>query len=147
MHRGDDAEREIRDLLARWEEAFRAKDAEAVMSVYATGDLVVAFDIVPPLAKVGSMAYKQNYEDFFGMFQGPLRVELRDIRIAAADDVAFLHCLDRMSGTLQGGEDFDLWLRVTSGLRKIDGQWRIIHDHVSVPTHFETGTAALDLSP
>lgn len=147
MHRRDNAEPEIRNLLARWEEAFRAKDADAVMSVYAPGDLVVAFDIVPPLAKVGSKAYRQNYEEFFGMFTGPLRVELRDIRIVAADDVAFLHCLDRMSGTLQGGEDFDLWLRVTSGLRKIDGEWRIIHDHVSVPTNFETGRAALDLTP
>jgi ketosteroid isomerase-like protein len=117
------------------------------MAVYAPGDLVVAFDIVPPLAKVGSKAYRQNYEEFFGMFKGPLRVELRDVRIVAGDDVAFLHCFDRMSGTLQGGEEFDLWLRVTSGLRRIDGQWRIIHDHVSVPTNFETGTAALDLTP
>lgn len=147
MPRDGNAEAEIRNLLARWEEAFRAKDAAAVMSVYAPGDLVVAFDIVPPLATVGSPAYRRNYEEFFAMFQGPLRVELREIRIAAADDVAFLHCLDRMSGTLQGGEDFDLWLRVTSGLRKIDGEWRIVHDHVSVPTYFETGKAALDLIP
>lgn len=147
MHRNDNAEAEIRNLLTRWEEAFRAKDADAVMSLYASGDLVVAFDIVPPLAKVGSKAYRQNYEEFFGMFKGPLRVELRDIRIVAGDDVAFLHCFDRMSGTLQGGEEFDLWLRVTSGLRRIDGKWRIIHDHVSVPTNFETGTAALDLTP
>lgn len=147
MHRTNSAEKEIRSLLARWEKAFCAKDADAVMSVYAAGDVVVAFDIVPPLSKIGSQAYRQNYEEFFGMFSGPLRVELRDVRIVAGDDVAFLHCFDRMSGTLQGGEDFDLWLRVTSGLRRIDGEWRIIHDHVSVPTNFETGTAALDLTP
>jgi uncharacterized protein (TIGR02246 family) len=147
MHRNNDAEAEIRNLLTRWEAAFRAKDADAVMSVYAPGDVVVAFDIVPPLGKVGNEAYRQNYEEFFAMFKGPLRVELRDIRIVAGDDVAFLHCFDRMSGTLQGGEDFDLWLRVTSGLRRIDGEWRIIHDHVSVPTNFETGTSVLDLTP
>lgn len=140
-------EDQIRNLLTRWEEAFRAKDAKAIMSVYAPGDVVVAFDIVPPLAKVGRDAYRQNYEDFFAMFSGPLKVELREVRIVAAGDVAFLHCFDRMSGTLQSGEHFDLWLRVTSGLRKIDGEWRIIHDHVSVPIHFETGTAALDLTP
>lgn len=139
-------EDQIRNLLARWEEAFRAKDVTAVMSVYAPRE-VVAFDIVPPLAKVGRDAYRQNYEEFFAMFSGPLTVELRDLRIVAAGDVAFLHCFDRMSGTLHSGEPFDLWLRVTSGLRKIDGEWRIIHDHVSVPTNFETGTAALDLSP
>lgn len=140
-------EDQIRQLLTQWEEAFRAKDAKAVMSVYAAGEVVVAFDIVPPLAKVGRDAYRQNYEDFFAMFSGPLEVELREVRIVAAGDVAFLHCFDRMSGTLHSGEQFDVWLRVTSGLRKIDGEWRIIHDHVSVPIDFETGTAALDLSP
>ncbi|HEU4748599.1 MAG TPA: SgcJ/EcaC family oxidoreductase [Gemmatimonadaceae bacterium] len=147
MARANTAEDQIRNLLTRWEEAFRAKDAKAVMSVYAPGDVVVAFDIVPPLAKVGSDAYGQNYEEFFAMFAGPLRVELRDLRIIAGDDVAFLHCFDRMSGTLQGGDHFDLWLRVTSGLQKIDGEWLILHDHVSVPTNFETGTAALNLAP
>ena len=147
MPHANNAQDQIRNLLTRWEEAFRAKDANAVMSVYAPGDVVVAFDIVPPLARVGSDAYRKNYEEFFAMFTGPLRVELRDLRIVAGDDVAFLHCFDRMSGTLQGGDDFDLWLRVTSGLQKIDGEWRILHDHVSVPTNFETGTAALNLAP
>lgn len=140
-------EDEIRTLLARWERAFREKDVEAVMSVYAPGQAVVAFDVVPPLAVVGRDAYRRNYEEFFAMFSGPLEIELRDLRIVASGDAAFLHCFDRMSGTLQGGERFDLWLRVTSGLRRIDGEWRIIHDHVSVPTRFETGSAALDLSP
>lgn len=143
----ENPEDQIRDLLTRWEEAFRAKDVKAVMSVYAPGAVVVAFDLVPPLAKVGRDAYAQNYEEFFAMFSGPLEVEIRELRIAAAVDVAFLHCFDRMSGTLHSGEHFELWLRVTSGLRKIDGEWRIIHDHVSVPVYFENGTAALDLSP
>lgn len=143
----DRPEDQIRNLLTRWEAAFRAKDANAVMSVYAPGAAVVAFDIVPPLAKVGRDAYRQNYEEFFAMFSGPLDVELRDLRIIAAGDVAFLHCFDRMSGTLHSGDRFDLWLRVTSGLRKIDGEWRIVHDHVSVPVNFETGAAVLDLRP
>lgn len=140
-------EDEIRDLLARWEAAFRAKDVNAIMSVYAPGDAVVAFDIVPPLARTGHDAYRRNYEEFFAMFSGPPEVELREVRIFADGDIAFLHCFDRMSGTLQSGERFDLWLRVTSGLRRIDGDWRIVHDHVSVPVYFETGAAALDLSP
>lgn len=141
------AEDEIRRLLSRWEVAFRAKDTDAVMSVYAPGELLIAFDVVPPLARVGRDAYRRNYVEFFAMFRGPLGLELRDVRIVAAGDVAFLHCFDRMSGTLLSGERFDSWLRVTSGLRRIGGEWRIIHDHVSVPISFETGAAALDLSP
>jgi uncharacterized protein (TIGR02246 family) len=138
---------EIRRLLERWEKAFRAKDLNAVMALYAPGEALVAFDVVPPLAKVGREAYRKNYEEFFSMYEGPLEVEIRDLRIVAGEDVAFIHCLERMSGTLKGGQKSELWLRVTSGLRRSHGQWRIVHDHVSVPADFETGKAALDLKP
>lgn len=56
---------QIRHLLMQWGKAFRAKDVDAIMSVYAPGEVVVAFDVVPPLAKVGRDAYRQNYEEFF----------------------------------------------------------------------------------
>jgi hypothetical protein len=32
-------------------------------------------------------------------------------------------------------------------LRKIDGQWKVVHEHVSVPFDMETGKAMLDLKP
>ncbi|MEQ7005722.1 nuclear transport factor 2 family protein [Actinopolymorpha sp. B17G11] len=40
-----------------------------------------------------------------------------------------------------------MWVRYTGGLRKIDGQWLIVHDQVSVPTDFADGKALLDLEP
>lgn len=142
-----DAQAEIRNLVDRWATAFRAKKIELVMAVYAPGAELTAFDIVPPLQISGAKSYRKNYEEFFAMYEGPIEVEVRNLRIIAGSDTAFLHCLDRMSGTLKGGQQSDLWLRVTSGLRKIDDQWRIVHDHVSVPVNFESGTAALDLRP
>ena len=81
------------------------------------------------------------------MYDGPLDVELRDLRIVAGNDVAFLHCLERISGTLKGGQKSDIWVRVTSGLRKTNGKWLIVHDHISVPADVESGKAALDLKP
>ena len=122
-------------------------DIDAMMAVYASGATVVAFDVLPPLAKVGSESYRKNYKEFFAMYEGPLDVEFRDLRIVAGKDVAFIHCLERMSGTLKGGQKSDIWLRVTSGLRKINGKWLIIHDHISVPADFKTGKADLDLKP
>lgn len=147
MNAANDAETAIRALLKQWQEAFRDRNAAAVMAVYAPEDQLVAFDVVPPLALLGRAAYRKSYEDFFAMFTGPLHVELRDVRIVAGGDVAFLHCFDHIAGTLQSGEDFGIWLRVTCGLRRVGGQWRIMHDHVSVPTNFETGMAVLDAVP
>lgn len=147
MHASGNADAEIRGLLERWKEAFREKNSDAVMAVYARGNQVVAFDVVPPLVLTGSGTYQKSYEEFFGMFDGPIRVELKDLRIVASGEVAFLHCLDHFEGTLRSGDAFSMWLRVTSGLQKIDGEWRIVHDHVSVPTNFETGMAVVDAEP
>src|SRR5256885_1812229 len=71
----------------------------------------------------------------------------RDVRIVASKDVAFIHCLQRTSGTLKGGLKDEMWVRITSGLRKINGKWLIVHDHVSVPVDFVTGKAVFDLKP
>lgn len=142
-----DAQAEIRNLVDRWQTAFRAKNIEGVMAVYAPGAELTAFDIVPPLQTSGAKSYRKNYEEFFAMYEGLIDVQVRNLRIIAGSDTAFLHCLDRMSGTLKGGQRSDLGVRVTSGLGKIDGQWQIVHDHVSVPVNFESGTAAFDLQP
>ena len=57
------------------------------------------------------------------------------------------HSLNRISGALKDGTKVDQWVRWTAGLRKVDGSWLIVHDHVSVPTDFATGKSMLDLEP
>ncbi|HXZ33431.1 MAG TPA: SgcJ/EcaC family oxidoreductase [Terriglobales bacterium] len=143
----NNSEAAIRDVYDRWAKAFRAHDPDAIMALYAPGDAVVGYDIVPPLQYVGKEAYRKDYQEFLAQYDGPIEVEYRDMRIIAGSDVAFIHALERLSGTLKGGQKSDLWVRATSGLRKIDGQWLIVHDHVSVPADFETGKAVLDLKP
>ena len=75
---------------------------------------------VSPLATTGWESYRKNYQLFFDMYQGSLDVEFRDLRIVASKDVAFIHCLQRTSGTLKGGLKDEMWVRITSGLRKIN---------------------------
>lgn len=140
-------EKAIRDLLDRWTKAFEAKDTKAVMALYAPGDETIAYDIVPPLQYKGNDAYGKSYSNFFAMYDGPLRVEMGDLRIVTGRDVAFLHVLERVQGKLKGGQTQDMWLRVTSGLRKINGKWMLVHDHVSEPTDFAAGKSVLDLRP
>ena len=140
-------EAEIRQLLDRWAKAFRARDVTGIMSVYAPGNSVVAYDIVPPLQYVGYDAYRKDYEEFLAQYDGPIDLEFRELRVVAGDDVAFIHSLERISGTLKNGQKSEMWIRATSGLRKISGRWLIVHDHISAPVDFETGKAALNLKP
>jgi len=140
-------EAQIKALLDRWAKAFEARDINGIMSNYAPGDAVVAYDVVPPLQYKGKEAYRKDYLEFLGQYDGPIQVEYRDMRVLSGGDVAFVHALERFTGKLKNGQQSDLWLRYTGGLRKVNGTWLIVHDHVSVPADFESGKAALDLKP
>jgi uncharacterized protein (TIGR02246 family) len=138
---------EIKALYDRWAQAFEVRDIDGIMSVYAPGDEVVAYDVVPPLQYKGKDAYRKDYLEFLAQYDGPIHVEYRDMRIMSSGDVGLIHALERFTGKLKTGQPSDMWLRATSGLRKIEGKWVIAHDHVSVPVDFETGKAVLEIKP
>jgi uncharacterized protein (TIGR02246 family) len=138
-------EADIRQRINRWVEALRALDLEGVMSLYAED--IVSFDLVPPLRHVGAKAKEKNWANVFAMYQRPLDYEIHDLTLALGDDVAFGHSLNRVSGTLKNGNRTDFSVRWTAGFRKIDGNWLIAHDQVSVPVDPASGRALLNLEP
>jgi ketosteroid isomerase-like protein len=53
-----------------------------------------------------------------------------------------------MKATTAKGAKVDLWFRQTLGLLKIDGSWKIAHEHSSVPFYMDGSfKAAVDLKP
>jgi hypothetical protein len=40
-----------------------------------------------------------------------------------------------------------VWVRSTAGYRKVNGTWKIAHEHVSLPLPDGSDKAALDLKP
>jgi ketosteroid isomerase-like protein len=138
-------EADIRQRIDRLAAAIRAMDLDAVMPIYAAD--LVSFDIVAPLRHVGAAAKRKNWIAAFAMYRRPLDYEIRDLTIIMGGDVAFGHSLNRIGGTLKAGGRNELWLRWTTGFRKIDGNWLIVHDHVSVPADFASGAALLNLAP
>jgi len=40
-----------------------------------------------------------------------------------------------------------MWVRATLCCRRVDGTWRIVHDHESVPFDPATGRAEISLRP
>ena len=138
-------ETQIRKRIDTWANAFRSKDIDIVMSAFAPE--VVSFDVVPPLAYTGREAYRKQWEKLFRSYQGPIEYEIHDLSITAEHDAAFSHSLNRIRGTLKNGHRTDFCLRMTACWRRIDGQWLIEHEHVSVPVDLESGKASLDLKP
>ena len=89
-------------------------------------DDVVLFDVPPPAQRKGMADYKDSWELFFAYSPGGEGAfDLLDLQIAASDTVAFGHALVRI---------FDNRVRLSLGLRKIDGDWLIAHEHHSYPS-------------
>jgi ketosteroid isomerase-like protein len=143
LHESDEAD--IRQRISELVDAVRAMDLDAVKPAYAAD--LVSFDIVPPLQHVGAEAKWDNWVDVFTAYRRPLGYEVRDLAITVGGDVAFAHSLNRISGTLANGDSSGYWVRWTACFRKIDGDWLIAHDQVSVPLDVKTGRAMLDLEP
>jgi ketosteroid isomerase-like protein len=139
------AEALIRQRVEDWAEAIQAGDLDAVMSFYAPN--VVSFDIGPPLRYVGVENKRRAWQQAFAAYAGPMVYQVRDLTVATDGDLAFVHSLNHVSGTLARGHTADLWLRWAACLRRIGGVWLVVHDHASVPVDLEHGHALVNLNP
>lgn len=87
------------------------------------------FDFPSPIVR-GLDAYDRTWDFFFASPKGPISFVPRDVEVTAGNDVGFASCLVHCDGTSAGSVDF----RLTVGLRSIDGEWVVTHEHHSVPT-------------
>jgi len=134
-------EKTIRAMYDRFSTAVASKDINTIMSFYIPDESLVAFDAFPPRQYVGAAAYRKDYEDFFATFPGPAKSEARDIHIETAGTLGFSHGIDRWVVTGKDGQPLEIVFRFTDVLRKINGKWLIIHEHLSVPVDPVTGKA------
>ncbi len=134
-------------LIDRYQAAFRAKDLDRIMSFYAPGKSLVAFDVEPPRQYVGWQAYKKDWQGFFAALKGPVTDTITDLSIDCDGTLGFSHNIERITGMLTNGKKFDVTVRATDVYRKINGKWYAIHEHVSVPVNLDTGQADLQSKP
>nr|WP_067056447.1 SgcJ/EcaC family oxidoreductase [Mucilaginibacter sp. L294] len=121
------------------------RDEHAVLSVYAPD--VVSFDLAPPLQNKGITGIKERLQGWFASYMGHITQKVADVNILVNGEIAFSHSLTRTYGTSIQGEDLDMWYRTTTCYKKTNGQWLIVHEHVSDPVDFETGKTLFDLKP
>ena len=135
----------VERVIAKMSEAVRNKDVEAMLEV-CTPDFIT-FDLVAPIQHQGPDAVRRLWAETLEAFDGPIQYELQWIEIDVAGDVAFSRGLGHFKAKTKDGNVIDNWLRFTHGFRKVDGEWKVAHEHVSVPFDMETGKALLELKP
>jgi ketosteroid isomerase-like protein len=75
-----------------------------------------------------------TWNRFLSWSDKPVAFDFYDVKVTAGNDVAFATAIGRCAGTDAAGKHEKLEFRLTMGLRKIDGQWRILHEHHSLPS-------------
>ncbi len=137
----------IRSLLEARARHIREKNAEGALRFY--GEDIVNFDLAPPLAYRAAEALDPaGLREWFDTWAGPISLTFDQLEIRVTNDLAFAFGFMHLVGKRTDGSDTNIWVRITVGLERRAGEWRIIHEHQSFPTMMDgTEKSATDLQP
>ena len=134
MQQGGTAESRIKAVIEAWADAVRRHDLSGILAHHEQD--IVMFDVPPPLQSRGMDDYKKTWDLFFRYHKPSQAFDIEELAITAGEDVAFAVAIVRCGSGSFGGppEQGGFLFRLTIGLRNIDGDWRIAHEHHSVPS-------------
>lgn len=137
----------IHALLGAIKQAMKEHDARGVIACY-SGD-ATAFDLPPPLVITKeAMHDPAGLERWFSTWTSGPNVTTHELTVHVHSDVAYAFGLQHMVGEQKDTGGADLWYRSSAFLRRDGGNWRIVHQHSSVPFAMDgSGRALLDLKP
>lgn len=135
---GDEAQ--IRKLVEEWREAIRVRDLDRLEKLYAKE--VVYFDVTPPYQQRGPAAYRQAWAAVFQHLPPRVTPNSREMEITVSGDLAAMHGLTRLVNDDTKKDAALGWVRVTVVYARIAGEWKVIHEHVSIPIDGMSGKMA-----
>lgn len=118
----------------------------ALFAAQFTPDAVI-YNLAPPLVHNGVDLREKRA--WFDTWEGPVGIEPRELKITVSGDIAFAHGYLRLSGIKKGAErPVAFWMRETLCLERQGEDWKIVHEHASVPFYMDASTRpAFDLKP
>jgi len=113
---------------------------DEAMKYYDSGDDVVVFDVMgPPREFAGHKAVHDHADEFSGIKDE--KVDFLELQVVSDGKLALARSVQHFTGKGADGKPFDSTFRVTDVWRKTNGQWKLVHTHVSVPVDMKTGKA------
>ncbi|HEV2136322.1 MAG TPA: nuclear transport factor 2 family protein [Terracidiphilus sp.] len=137
-------EAEILALIDSIHQAHHDKNAARIAAPYAPHAAI--FDLEPPLMHDGISVERK--ERWLASWETPVEIEPRDFKLTVDGNHAVGWGYLKMSGAKHGGPHIGFWMRETVVLKRAAGQWRIVHEHTSVPFYMDGSLRpAFDLQP
>jgi len=118
-------------------------DIERIMSFYAPD--CVLWDVVTPLQFAGEQAIRENVAELFGSLRS-LSIKLRELTVNGDRQLAIARCILELTAVGARGRTSRMTCRITDCWQKENGQWRIIHEHASMPGDLRSGQIEFNAS-
>ena len=127
----------IAKVIDSYRSAVRAKDADAFMRLY--DDHARIFDAWDTWSYEDAGAWRKSVEDWFSSVDTPgIEVRMDDVRVASDQGLAIVDAMITYAGvSAEGKELHSLQNRITWALKLAGNDWKIIHEHTSIPVDFE----------
>lgn len=138
-----DAHDPVLHTLQAYAAAVLAKDVEALVALY--DDDVHLFDMWSDWSMRGIEPWRAMVRDWFGSL-GDERVVvgIDQAQATLGADLAIGHAILSYTAFAANGERLrSLNNRITLGLARRDGGWKIVHEHTSAPIEHRTAKAIL----
>ena len=120
----------VRELVESWAQAVRDRNIDSILAFHAAD--IVMYDVPYPFASTGMQAYRESWDLFF-RYTKPGVFDFNDMTVIAGEDVAFVYATMQCADKSKTADYTVLDFRLTVGLKKVKGQWMILHEHHSVP--------------
>jgi ketosteroid isomerase-like protein len=130
---------EVLTMLKHWDEAVANMDIQALADLCV--EEVSLIDVSTHLT--GIQAYKQLWKRYLPVKVGNIRVYREGIKMIAQPELAVLHCFSKVD-QIDATPNLEVfWCRTTICFQKVEGAWKVAHQHISMPMHLETGMPIL----
>ena len=135
---------DVEEILRTLREAGEAvgKGAAGVVAMFHAAPSTVLFDYLSP----GVTTLDELRETAANLADHATAVTFAYPKVTVrvlSEDVAFSMAYSQVQATLEDGSLMSVNSRVTNVWQRIDGAWRAVHEHSSVPVDVSTATADL----
>lgn len=126
---------EVLEQIQRWDNAIIGTEMNELMQQCALD--ISMFDVSTQLS--GVEEYRHEWQKISPYFSPDMKIVRRNVKLYASEQLAVLHCHSKIEVLSAKDLGNMPWCRTTLCLQKKKKQWRVVHQHISMPIDIVTG--------
>jgi ketosteroid isomerase-like protein len=139
-HASSKDEKAIRDVENKM---IATTNTDDLMKYYDQNNVDV-YDLAGPLQYKGNAAVRGDFDNVFANFAGA-KGNFVELVVVTDGTMGMARSIQHFAWTDKAGKPQEVTVRVTDVFHKVDGQWKVIHTHISAPMDPKTGLTQTNL--